>query len=256
MSKNNLRKKYGIVILLDALGAASYSDKKIKSFLSARNEINKATTQLCSKEMTKSLGDIGVFHVPEIFTFGDTVIITIPLKSKKHRAMHLYFFTILMKRYLFDSLANGILFRGSFSIGDYIADSDSNTVMGNAVSDAAAWYEQSEWMGLSSTPKTNFVLEHLIGEASGVNALDSFQRKGLGWLMKYNVPHKNGTTHELYSIDWATAFFDKDFLEYDGKEDPELYFLELMQSFNIPKGTELKYINTKVFFDYCKEKHE
>ena len=131
-----MKKKHGIVILLDALGASSYSEDKIKHFLTARTQVNSGIKNLCSKESLKVLGPIGKFHTPIIFTFGDTVVITIELNTKKHLKTHMRIISALMQKYLYVSLKNGILFRGSFSIGDYFADENSNTVMGDAVPDA------------------------------------------------------------------------------------------------------------------------
>jgi hypothetical protein len=76
-----MKKKHGIVILLDALGASAYSEEKIKHFLAARAQINSGIKHLCSKESLKVVGEIGKFHAPIIFTFGDTVVITIELNT-------------------------------------------------------------------------------------------------------------------------------------------------------------------------------
>ena len=250
MTENNLRKKYGIVILLDALGASDYSESQIKQFLSARHEINKSVKYISSKEFTKPFGDIGKFHEPEIFTFGDTVIITIQLNSKKYRYEHIFLFSILIRRYIFHSMEAGILFRGSFSIGDYIADSKSNTVMGEAVSDAAAWYEQSEWMGVSSTPKTNSVLEYLISDSSGDDTLKNLQSGNFRYIHPYDVPLKNEKSLKLYTVNWPSAFHDEELLEHTNAKNAEHYFLEILQNFTVPKGTELKYLNIKKYFNY------
>jgi hypothetical protein len=253
MSRDNLRKKYGIVVLLDALGASEYSEDQIKQFLSARQEINHLIRVLSGKNVTSKIGNIGKFHTPEIFTFGDTVIITIQLNSKKHRNTHLFLFSFLMRRYIFHSFENGILFRGSFSIGSYIADSESNTVMGEAVSDAAAWYEQSEWMGLSSTPKTNTVLEYLVADIGAERGLDLLRKDHHGYIHPYDVPMKNGKSYNLYTINWPSAFFDEALLKGAKKKNGEQYFLELLQGFPVPKGTEDKYINIKRYFDSFKK---
>jgi hypothetical protein len=47
-------------------------------------------------------------------------------------------FSILLRRFQVDSLLHGILFRGSISVGRFHVDDESNTVMGPAVTDAAA----------------------------------------------------------------------------------------------------------------------
>lgn len=74
MTTKKLKRKYGAVILLDALGASEYSDEKIKEFLSARAEINSLMSELAN-----AFPGAGNFKSPSIFTFGDTIIITIEL---------------------------------------------------------------------------------------------------------------------------------------------------------------------------------
>ena len=116
MTAKKPKRKYGVVILLDALGASRYTEEQIKQFLSSRSEINSIIKNLSTKIPMKS-GD-SPLSPPTIYTFGDTLIITVQLRSKKYIGSHIYFITLLMRRYLFHSLQNGILFRGAFSIGN------------------------------------------------------------------------------------------------------------------------------------------
>lgn len=248
MARSNLKKKYGIVILLDALGASEYNEKQIKEFLSARNDINTTIKALSSQKATKSFGEIGNFHMPDIFTFGDTVVITIELNTKKYIKEHLWIVTALMRRYLFHSFEKGIMYRGAFSIGNYVADSDSNTVMGDAVSDAASWYEQSEWMGLSSTPRTNNILEHLYTPDRQSFEFKTLHDRGCGYLVYYGVPMKSGSEYPMYVVDWPSAFFDETPLKKAKHKNSERYFLNILKELKVPKGTEEKYENTKSFF--------
>lgn len=243
MSYTNHKKKYGIVILLDALGAATYSENQIKDFLSSRADINGLVSSL-SSQFPKNKGK---FYPPVIFTFGDTVIITIELRTKKHIFTHLFFISILMRRYLFHSMEQGILFRGSFSIGSYIEDFDSNTVMGEAVTDAAAWYEKSNWMGLSSTPKTKNVLEYYLLKLK-------LEEDSFSYLHRYDVPMKNGVTHNLYVVSWPSAFFDEHLLEKAEIDDGKHYFYKILKDLPIPLGTEMKYENTKQYFEFVSNK--
>ncbi|MFA5806021.1 MAG: hypothetical protein WC879_15395 [Melioribacteraceae bacterium] len=248
------KKKYGIVILLDALGVSGYNENQIKEFLSARQEINEIVKSLTITDTLKEIGYIGKFYPPIIFSFGDTVVVTIELKSKKFIKDHIWIVSLLMKRYLFHSLEKRILFRGSFSIGNYIADSDSNTIMGEALNDAASWYEASDWMGIFSTPKTNSLLEYLYCDYKKVNNMKHFHDNGITYLHSYSVPLKLGGNMNSYVINWPSAFFDKTLLSIEGKENPEKYFLEIMSSFTIPKGSESKYENIKKYFYYIAEK--
>jgi hypothetical protein len=173
------------------------------------------------------------------------VIITVPLRSKKHISDHVFFLAVLMRRYLFRSFEKGVMFRGAFSIGHYIEDSHSNTVMGPAVTDAAAWYDQSEWMGLSCTPKTSSVLEYHARRLAAQDAL-------FGYMEPYDVPLKGGSTFRLYTINWPSAFFDEGLIPEAHRKNPSAYFLKLLQGFAVPKGAEVKYENTKKYFGEVK----
>lgn len=241
MTATVMKRKYGMVVILDALGASCYTDDQIKKFLSARTKINFWIRGLTSRFPGK-----GNIKQPSIFTFADTIILTIQLSSQKNMLDHIWLSTFLMRRYLFHSIEEGILFRGAFSIGHYIEDISSNTVMGPAVTDAAAWYNQPEWVGLSSTPLTNSALEYYY--------CDTREKIGdRGYLCKYDVPMKGGNSYNLYTVDWPSAFFDKQLLQEAKKGHPRKYFLEIMKNMRIPKGTENKYDNTKEFFTFIEK---
>ncbi|HSY43243.1 MAG TPA: hypothetical protein VK811_04990, partial [Candidatus Acidoferrum sp.] len=81
MNSTKLHRKYGIVILLDALGASEYSDEKIKEFLKARTEIHEIIKSLAASSKKVFGSEFKKACPPSIFTFGDTIIITIELRS-------------------------------------------------------------------------------------------------------------------------------------------------------------------------------
>jgi hypothetical protein len=71
MSASKVKKKFGLVLLLDALGASHFIPEKIREFLSARSEINSIIKSLAKQPL------VGGKIAPNIFTFGDTIIVTI-----------------------------------------------------------------------------------------------------------------------------------------------------------------------------------
>lgn len=234
MPTKKLRKKQGIVILLDALGASAYSEDKIKKFLASRSEINAGIAELAKTAPTKS-SQVS----PSIYTFADTIIITVPFKGKNNIPVQILVAYLLMRRYLFHSFEKGILFRGAFSIGSYIEDSDSNTVMGEAINDAAQWYDKADWMGVASTPRTNNALEYYMSP----KALSEPE-----YILKYPVPIKGSSTLDLYCISWPGAFHNKTLLKQ--KKSPRMYFLEIFKDFIFPVQATAKFENTKLFYDY------
>ncbi|HEX5883671.1 MAG TPA: hypothetical protein VFY67_03925, partial [Pyrinomonadaceae bacterium] len=128
---------------------------------------------------------------------------------------------------------------GAFSIGPYIEDGSSNTVMGEALTDAAQWYAQAEWMSIASTPRTNSVLEYYLDVLDMPNFMNL-----------YSVPIKNGSKLELYTISWPGVFHDKSFLREFKKESPRKWFLEILKDLSFPIQATPKYQNTKEYFSF------
>lgn len=236
MARAALKEKFGVVLILDALGASAFTPTQIKTFLATRADVNDII-----KKFAKQLPEEAELAAPVIFTFGDTLILTVSIDLSANVQKQIMCVILLMRRYLFHSLLKGVLFRGSFSIGHYIEDAKSNTVMGAAVADAAEWYERADWMGLCATPKTNTELEY---------HMDAAQLDMPVNLLKYPVPFKAGASMELYSISWPGAFFDKTLLKSTKESSPRKWFLSLLKDFVYPAAASSKYQNSKEFFLY------
>jgi len=152
---------------------------------------------LLSRKANKSevKGDIDE-SVVSTFTFNDTVLI-VYRTPKPPTVSAVKHFCLLLRKFAVDSLAQGILFRGSLAIGKFYVDDESNTVMGSAVTDAAAWYDSAEWVGINAAPHATLVIKALLGtEHTDLDHL----------LLDYSVPQKNGTTVTLKAVNWPKAF--------------------------------------------------
>jgi len=91
-----IKRRNGIVAIVDALGASAYSENKIKTFLSARNEINsilKNQASLFKKHL----------NIPNTYTFGDTLIVVQEFKNKEIPSQ-IMAFVFLMQNYLYHSM--------------------------------------------------------------------------------------------------------------------------------------------------------
>ncbi len=112
----------------------------------------------------------------EIERFMESRAIVLDLARQKAEAM------------LDEDRLNLILFRGAVSIGTFYADDQSNTIMGEAVSDAAAWHAEAEWIGIHATPRATLLL----------NSLLEREKDRKDWTMiDYDVPMKSGGTVPL-----------------------------------------------------------
>jgi hypothetical protein len=141
-----------------------------------------------------------------------------------------------------DSLAKGILFRGAVALGTFYVDDGSNTVMGQAVTDAAAWYAAADWIGIHATPHATLAIERLLDEGQ-----DSLEHV----LVDYDVPLKGQQTLRLKAINWPKIFVVAHLAPPGGPENPRAKCLWLLTKHRFPKGAELKHFNALAFFDYC-----
>jgi hypothetical protein len=87
--------------------------------------------------------------------------------------------------------------RGTIPIGKFYVDEESNTVMGAAVTDAAAWYDLVDWVGIHATPHATLLGESLLKQ--GGRNLDHL-------LVDYLIPFKDRSPIELKAINWPKAF--------------------------------------------------
>lgn len=230
----------GLITILDALGASSYSDPEISKFLDSRDRVLRLLRRKANAKEVR--GDIGE-DVVSTFTFNDTVLIVYrtdgaaTLEDVEH-------FCRLLRKFEVDSLAQGILFRGSLSLGMFYVDDDTNTVMGAAVTDAAAWYDSADWIGINATPHATLAIEALVERGHGT----------VGHvLIDYAVPLKNLPPLNLKAVNWPKAFVVPSLTPVADGDDPRAKCLSLLTQHRFPKGTESKHFNTMKFFDHCIE---
>src|SRR5437867_5996672 len=117
----------GLVAILDALGAADYSDTEIRRFMRSRENVLALLTQ----KAEDVLGDIKAEMITT-FTFNDTVLIILRTGTREPTLRDISSFFTILRKFFVDSLAHQILFRGSVAIGTYYVNDDTNTVMGQA----------------------------------------------------------------------------------------------------------------------------
>jgi len=225
----------GLIAILDALGAANYSQEKISRFLKSRELV---LVQLRYKATRVKGVDPSSLTT---FTFNDTVLILYQTKAPVTLS-DVKGFGELLRRFAIKSLEHGILFRGSISIGPFYVDSETNTVLGDAVTDAASWYNVADWIGVLATPQATLFIQSLIEQSSS-----NIERL----LVDYDVPLKNQQASRLKAVNWPKAFFVKGMTPCSENEKPRSKCLALLTEHGVPKGTESKYFNTLAFFDHC-----
>lgn len=184
----------------------------------------------------------------KMFTFNDIVVIVFLAKHDEITIRDVKQFSQRLRAFLMHSLENKILFRGALSAGEfYRVDNSTNTIMGPAVSDAAAWFEQSDWMGIHATPHTTMFIQSLLQQADAVDEHDSL-------LIDYKVPLKGRSPLQLKVINWPKAFYVKGLKPSGGPARAML--LSFLSRYQNPVGTEMKYFNTISFFDHVEKSQE
>jgi len=228
-------KKNGVIAILDALGAAHYSDENIQTFLKSRENV----LGLLDKKI-EGMPDRIERNDVTVFTFNDTILIAYRTDALPPTLKQIETFFTLLRKFLVDSLSNGILLRGSVAIGTFYVDDDSNTVMGQAVTDAAAWYDKADWIGIQATPKGTIVIQRWLEKHSATK----------GHLMvDYNVPLKDGETIRVKAVNWPKVFFVDGLTPCKSGEKAREKLLQLLSDHPVPLGTEHKFENTIAFFD-------
>lgn len=233
-------REHGIVAILDALGAASFGDTEIQRFVESRQVV----LDLFNQKAEDIFGDIRAQNLTT-FTFNDTVLFLLRTGAQHPGFSQISDFFRIMRKFLVDSLAHRILFRGAIAIGTFYANDDTNTVMGEAVTDAAAWYDKAEWVGVHATPRATLVIrrrqEHENNTKENV-------------FLDYAVPLKQGVTVLTKAVNWPKVFFVNSISPCTDGTKPKEKLLAFLTRHQVPWGTENKFFNTIQFFDYVVKK--
>jgi hypothetical protein len=224
--------KSGLVAILDALGAAAYGRAEIDRFMRSRDIVLGLAREKAEDTLNVDL--------LSIFTFNDTIVFGLQAENNRPTIREASAFFQLLRKFMVDSLRNGILFRGAIAIGTFYADKDTNTVMGEAVTDAASWYTKANWIGVHATPRTTILLNGL---------LEKEKKKRDYVMVNYPVPMKGRPPVQLKVVNWPKALFVRGLVPVSLRETPRANVLSWFGRQPIPDGAEEKCFNAIAFFD-------
>jgi len=236
MNMKTPQPKHGIVAILDALGAATYDDQEIMDFLESRDVVMRLL-----RSKAESIAQVLSVAKVMTYTFNDTILIVLECDDERPTSDEIQAFVTVLRKFLVDSLKRRIMFRGSFAIGSFYEDSSTNTILGKAVTDAAAWYDKADWIGILATPRTTVLVEHL-SEKRG-ELMENL-------LLSYDIPMSSGSKVKLCAVNWPKVFWVRGISPCKTGEKPRESFLQLLSHFGVPRGTESKHFNAISFFDY------
>lgn len=180
----NVKKKYGVVALLDALGTKGRWERESpNTIINKWDEFINNYKKVISKKGRRKTHGIS-FHA-----FSDTVIITV--SGSDHNDILLTAGLEISSFVLF-ALSRRIFFRGCLSFGRiFVGD---QIIIGPAIDEAVQYFESSEWIGVSLTP-------------SAIDAIrkPSFQKlikfeKYKDYFVKYKIPMKTKIQRNGYAL--------------------------------------------------------
>lgn len=225
----------GIVAILDALGASGFGDTEIQRFMDSRDFVIQAL-----REKAEGLFSYIDPEAVTTFTFNDTVLIVLKSNDDGPQLKDIESFFSMLRRFIADSLINNILFRGAVAIGTFYVNDKTNTVMGQAVTDTAAWYDQADWIGVHATPRTSLIIEGLMEEA---------ETRKTSFIVDWDVPLINGHTLRTKTVNWPRVFMLPHSPLRRKGITPRERLLTLLSNYPEPRGTESKFTHTLAFFD-------
>ena len=187
---------------------------------------------------------------PNFISFGDTLILTWEI-DEKDISKCLIPISIWITATIAYSLSKKRLYRGALSIGKFV--SDDKHVIGPAIADAAAWYEEADWFGVILTPISKTYLLDAIEEWDRIKFLE----EGISYksfFVEYMVPFKKAVEKSFWTIPWPISFYDqKSFLnklpEYSKLSPPKL-LCKCLEDLPKPKGVQSKYSNSLTYFEW------
>lgn len=233
---STIQKEYGAVAILDALGASTYGDIEIQRFLNAREQV----LALLNEQAEENSDSIERSELTT-FTFNDTIIIVLRAGQSVPNLQKVTTFAALLRKFVVDSMAHGLLFRGAAALGTFYVDEETNTVMGEAVTDAAQWYDKSDWVGVHLTPRSFMELQRMM----------EIKNDAKRWaFLPYAVPLRNGSGLQTYAINWPKIFLVKHLRPWKDDLPERSKLMKFLSLHKVPLGTEIKYFNTVAFFDH------
>ena len=195
--------------------------------------------------------------------FSDTIIVALYDDELLSDSFFIYLMGSLLIPIFRDAFENEVPIRGTISAGKFIRLSRKNGVslVGPAINDAAQIYEDSDWIGVTTSPSASLTLEKerkidqidskLDAELENIKiSLNLYYEKLKKTFVKYDIPKKNGIEKNGQALVWPIVFTNN--LESNKKIieifDKNLSNITYQNNFK-KKDIYFKYKNTKDFFD-------
>ncbi|MBN1594220.1 MAG: hypothetical protein JW941_13335 [Candidatus Coatesbacteria bacterium] len=252
MTKQNYQAKTGIVVMLDALGVRNMTVDQCRHFIERRDVLLR-NRPVKVKELRSELNQLKIYKdvpenvpEPEVVTFADNIVFTWQIQQRPEIALRYLSFQWL-SFLIACGIKENLPFRGAIAIGEYIQQ--DHTVLGPAVTDAAAWHERGDWIGIIATPKAG---EKLAALEKEMQECTQFMDEAPAWIVRYNVPIKSPChiRNEMWTVPWPFHFGLAE--EHSGIPSDKL-FKRLIDRIDRPPKAESKYKNTYEYFSWYRQ---
>jgi hypothetical protein len=252
--------KTGFIVLLDALGIKTLSSDEVSSFMKQRKFVLQIIDEIMPWLVSRWQSEIDGPDLPSFLTFGDTFIILFPLKAPDKMIFLQSFqeFSSALGYLISLSFIAGLKLRGALSYGEFYYD--KGVIIGPAIADAACWYEQTELIGLISTPNTSEILRPYL-TVNSLNSEDKSIKQKVNEVLcnyarlywpKYDVPSKKTPSINTLCLNWPyqLLLLGPEITEFTGEHVSSFLYRKLRTAKKPPEA-KTKYDNTKIFYDYC-----
>lgn len=222
----------GVVAFLDALGIKGiWARAEPREVISSWNKVIGIFDRTI-KEAQNKAGD--VFKGCHIAAFSDTVIVI--LKGQDPSRLIPLMGEVLMCP-IFAGILYGIYLRCVISVGKFYQS--KTLIIGPAIDEAAEWYTQPDWIGVSTAPSASFGLERFVDQGIDISK----------WFVRYKIPMKDGIEENGWAVAWPKRAPIEP-LDNREKVTSRTAILEAFASRPISISAASKYRNTLSFFDF------
>ena len=223
-----------LVALLDVLGARVHDSETALRIATSMVALVDTVNLHIREDMQRWTAGIAQ---PQVRVFGDTIVI-IWCSDQWEPEQRLMSFGSWLQVAFVQALEAKIALRGAVGYGELVVG--EATALGPALTDAAAWYEVADALGVVASPRCGLLCETFATEDSEESAAASFVRTQVP--LTHGGPRAMWALSWPYHLHWDTAIYHQDITS-------RARLLRLLAAFQVPMGVESKYHNTISFFD-------
>jgi len=225
--------KTGAIVFLDILGFKGIWQHKperdvLNLLLAIPGVVKKAYKEPPPESGWPTVGE------PEVTLLSDTIIIT----CESQYPQVLLLMCAIINAILLNLLSYRMLARGAIGWGRYTKEGP--IFLGPAVDDVAMWYEAANWVGVVTTPRTNYMIDRLENRKFHAHG------KEVDPFVKYDVPLKSGKSAFLNVFNWP-GLMQASYAEGTFRQNMTGVFSE---QDSIDHSVHEKYENTLRFIDH------